>query len=309
MTLLTQYLIYKDVISKPMKDKTTILRYASISLMLLGAYGTEAQQLMLSNSPTAVSNTGTTTVKNTVESSTEKQEGFENNHFKSYGQKFVETDHEIVFVGRSAPEGLDIYTVPLFGGYQKTDEQLEQDQTFLEDCIKNFEDREAAAKFFNTMGWQYLGEGSKDLATYRFNMAYLLDDKNEEAYWGLGVISYQSGSYEEAIKLITQGVRLSQMKNVPMMVDLAAVHLSCYQHNNHHTDLENADELLHLSFELNPYYPAIYYELALTQLYNNHLDTAWSIFHEGYDLKPGAIDMDVLAALLAQGPDPKGIFK
>lgn len=292
-----------------MKNKTAILGYFSIGLMLASVNSTDAQQLMLSNSPNAVSNSTGGGLRSSIESPSDKQAGFETNHFKSYGQKFVETDHQIVYVGRSAPEGLDIYNVPLFGGYQKTTLQQDQDQAFLADCVKSFGSKEAAAKFFNTMGWQYLGEGSKDMATYRFNMAYLLDENNEEAYWGLGVISYQSESYEEAIKLITQGVRLSEMKNVPMMVDLAAVHLSCYQHNNHHTDLENADELLHLSFEINPYYPAIYYELALTQLYNNNLETAWSIFHEGYDLKPVAIDMDVLAALLAQGPDPKGIFK
>jgi tetratricopeptide (TPR) repeat protein len=96
----------------------------------------------------------------------------------------------------------DVKFLPLFGSKKKAEEEMLNATEFLIKCDKSFKDRLDASKFFADRGWEYLNEGLLDTATYRFNLCFLLNQENVEAYWGLGSISYQKGNFEESTKLL-----------------------------------------------------------------------------------------------------------
>ncbi|MGR3811314.1 tetratricopeptide repeat protein [Jiulongibacter sp. NS-SX5] len=276
--------------------------------LLIGAVS--AQQIILKSENSAGGSIATgQSTSSDQKASDLNAHGFQPRQFKSLGNTIIETDHEVVLVGRMAPVGVNIYEVPLFGGYQKTSEQLEQDQAFILDCQKNFDSPLKASKFFSDMGWQYLSEGSKEMAIYRFNLASLLDENNVDIYWGLGVIEYQKGEYEEAIKLMTEGLKMDKQFNVTLMVDLATVQLKCFLEHQHQHDLQNAIKNLEDASLLAPGFANTYMQLALVKVINGEIDDAWLQFHKGYKIDPNSVNPQILSQLLNHKPDPKGIFE
>jgi len=242
-------------------------------------------------------------------STNDRNKPFEPKQFKSLENSVIVQDHDVVLVGKVAPKGINIYEVALFGGFQKTQGQLEEEKLFLEDADRNFENREKASYFFSDMGWQYLSEGSKEMATYRYNLAYLLNPKNVDIFWGLGVIEYQKGELEEAIKLMSIGLEYGGDRNVTLLVDLATVHIKCFTEKHHSTDMPKAYELLDKAIALKPNFANAYMQLALANLVNGNIDEAWMSFHKGYEQNPGNADLELLSDLLHKKPDPMGIFR
>lgn len=218
-------------------------------------------------------------------------------------------DAEIVIVGKTAPQGLNINFIPLYGGYTKTLEQQNEENSFLKDCDKNFPTRKEASKFFSKAGWDYLSEGGKDLATHRFNLAWSLDNSNIDCYWGLGVVSYQRGDYHAAIDLMGQGLTMGDGENVTLLVDLATVYIKCFTHHKEPAEMQKANELLEKALVLNPSYTNAYMQLSLASLVNGNIDQAWLNFHKAYEVDPNGVSVELLAELLEHKNDPKGIFK
>lgn len=278
-------------------------------LLALSIIGVSAQQVILKSESSPLGGSVNTVSPEIVKPAENSSKPFEPKQFESLGKGVIETDHDVVYVGKVAPEGINIYHIPLFGGYQKTLLQIEEDEAFLADCDKNFADRRKASVFFSDMGWQYLSEGSKEMATYRFNLASLLDHKNVDVYWGLGVIEYQQGHYEEAIKLMTQGIEADEKFNITLMVDLATVHIKCFAENQHKSDLQQAFKILDDAKLLAPNFANTYMQLALANLVNGQVDEAWLQFHKGYKIDPGAVDTQILTQLLSKKPDPQGVFE
>lgn len=208
-----------------------------------------------------------------------------------------------------APAGINIHLMPLFGGYDKTDSQKAVDAEFLKVCDVNFKNRKEASGFFSSRAWEYLSEGQQDTATYRFNLAYLLDDENIDVYWGLGVINYQNEKYEEAVDLMEHGLQLDDEENVTLMVDLSTVYLKWYMIDKKALYIDKTFELLAGAIRKSPEFANAYMQLALARLTNNQVDEAWENFHKAYELDPQNASPEILQALLEKTNDPKGIFK
>jgi tetratricopeptide (TPR) repeat protein len=207
-----------------------------------------------------------------------------------------------------APKGTNIHLLPLFGEFDKTDAQKAVDEEFLKACDLNFKTRSEASEFFATRAWEYLQEGEKDTATYRFNLAYLLDDENSEVFWGLGVIAYQNEKYEQAISLMNRGLEIDDDDNVTLIVDLSTVYITCFTVDAEKEDLTKAFQLLNKALKKQPECANAYMQLSLAQLLNGDIEEAWKNFHQGYDLDPNNASVEILEALLAKKEDPKGIF-
>ena len=207
-----------------------------------------------------------------------------------------------------APKGTNIHLLPLFGNFDKTESQKTVDEEFLKACDLNFKTRSEASEFFTARAWEYLQEGEKDTATYRFNLAYLLDDENAEVFWGLGVIAYQNEKYEQAINLMNRGLQIDDDDNVTLIVDLSTVYIKCFTVDAEKEDLTKAFELLNKAIKKQPECANAFMQLSLAHLLSNHLEEAWENFHQGYDLDPNNASIDILEALLAKKEDPKGVF-
>lgn len=221
----------------------------------------------------------------------------------------VSEDAEIVIVGKTAPIHVNINFIPLYGGYTKTQEQQNEEISFIKDCDNNFPSRKEASKFFSKSGWDYLSEGGKDLAIHRFNLAWTLDNSNIDSYWGLGVVSYQKGDYHAAIELMSRGLDMENGENVTLLVDLATVYIKCFTEHKEPAEMQRAKDLLEKALVLNPSYINAYMQLSLASLVNGNVDQAWLNFHRAYEVDPNGVSVELLAELLEQKSDPKGIFK
>lgn len=223
----------------------------------------------------------------------------------------VSTDSQpLVKVNRMAPAGVDINYLPLFGKYEKTETQQVNDELFKSDCDKEFKTRKEASQFFTKMAWQYLSEGDRATAVYRFNLAYVLNPDNLDVYWGLGVMEFQDEKLTEAIELMDKGLKLSDGKNYVFMTDLATIYLKkALQNNSDVLDNHKAKDLLLKVIEIQPQYTPAFVQLSISNVIDGDLNAAWDSFHKAYELNPAEISKEVLNELLARKEDPKGIFK
>ncbi|MDQ6477742.1 hypothetical protein [Dyadobacter sp. LHD-138] len=198
--------------------------------------------------------------------------------------------------------------LPLFGEGSKNSEQIDEEIRFLSDCDKSFGSRIEASSFFSARAWEYLQEGSLDTACYRFNLANLLNDKNVEAYWGLGVVCYQKENWVDAKRMLSRGVSI-QSNNVPLLVDLSTVDLKLYAINKRQEELDEAFKLLEDAVALDSTYALGQYNLALVHYNRNEPEKSWEHLHKGRMLDFNQINFEFVELLKAKLPDPQGFFK
>jgi tetratricopeptide (TPR) repeat protein len=198
--------------------------------------------------------------------------------------------------------------LPLFGEQSKNSEQIDEEIRFLSDCDKSFSSRIEASSFFSARAWEYLQEGSLDTACYRFNLANLLNDKNVEAYWGLGVVCYQKENWVDAKRMLSRGVSI-QSSNVPLLVDLSTVDLKLYAINKRQEELDEAFKLLEDAVALDSTYALGQYNLALVHYNRDEPEKSWERLHKGRMLDFNQINFEFIELLKAKLPDPQGFFK
>ncbi|MCY7358585.1 MAG: hypothetical protein LH609_14230 [Rudanella sp.] len=199
-------------------------------------------------------------------------------------------------------------TMPLFGERAKSGEQIEFEIDFLNDCDQNFSSRPEASQFFAARGWDYLSESQLDTAAYRFNLAWLLNDKNVDAYWGLGVVCYQQSKLDQAIRMLTKGLVLADT-NAVLMTDLATVELMQFQVKKDPKHLTEAENHLTKAITILPDNATAHMKMALLQYTKADYGRAWEHIHQARRLDFSAIDLSLLSDLSAKQPDPKGFFK
>ncbi|WP_338874282.1 tetratricopeptide repeat protein [Spirosoma sp. SC4-14] len=209
----------------------------------------------------------------------------------------------------ATPETLESLNIlPLFGERAKTAEQIDLEIHFLNDCDRNFASRSEASDFFAARGWDYITNGQLDTAAYRFNLAWLLNNKNSDAYWGLGVVCYQKENLPDAIRMLKRGLAVADTNTI-LMTDLATVQIKHYQNKADTTDLIEAEQILQKSLSISPDNAVAYQKLSLVNFLKADYDKAWEYFHQARTLDMSVLDLHYLNDLLVKRPDPKGVFK
>lgn len=99
----------------------------------------------------------------------------------------------------------DINLQPKYGSLPKNDAQKAADAKFvasIDDYYKG--DRKKGAVDASSRGWQFLREGNRLDAMKRFNQAWLLDERNGYALWGMAAVQAGSGKIDESLKLFAE---------------------------------------------------------------------------------------------------------
>lgn len=200
------------------------------------------------------------------------------------------------------------HVLPLFGEQRKTSEQIEEEIRFLSECDKMFTSREEASSFFTARAWEYVQEGQLDTAAYRFNLSYLLNEKNVESFWGLGVVCYQKNLLEDAERMMRRGVEISP-ENVPLIVDLSTIELRHYTEKKEQQDLDESYQLLKRAATLDTTYAQTYFNLSLAEYYRADYPKSWEALHKGRKLNFQLVDFQFVDLLRTQLADPEGFFK
>lgn len=281
-----------------------------IFLIIITGFNGFSQQVLLKSQTKSTSDFGVKRIQINSSQNTAKLSSIEPKANSSFENSNIESAEKVVIVSKLAPKGVDLNFLPLFGGFDKSESHQIDDQIFLSDCDKSFNSRTEASEFFAKMAWQYLEEGNKNNAINRFNLSYLLNKKNIDVYWGLGVIEYQSGNSSNAVKLLNDGLTLSKEPNHVLIVDLATIYLKMASENpNSLFEINKARELLEKALFIQPSYITAYMQLTLVEILENKIDLAWETFYKGYELNPKEINPEILNELLNRKEDPKGFFK
>ena len=207
----------------------------------------------------------------------------------------------------TASEGGAVTTLPIFGDRAKTAEQISEEIHFLNECDRNFASRTEASDFFSARGWDYVASGQLDTAAHRFNLSWILNDKNVDAYWGLGVVCYQKNSFADAIRMMKKGVAVDD-KNTVLLTDLATVEIKQYQVKPNEDVIADAEAHLQRAVTINTNAVSCQ-KLSVVYYLKANFAKAWEYFHQAWTLDNSTLDISYLNELLAKQPDPKGVFK
>ena len=179
---------------------------------------------------------------------------------------------------------------------------------FVASCDASFGSRSEAVTFFAERAWEYVASARLDTATYRFNLISALDANSVDAFWGLGVISYQRGDNDLAIRLLNKGLEIDSTVTM-MRVDYAIVKLDCYQKGFDCGTLDEVEtELVH-ALQQDPKNASAWMKRCQVAYYKENYELAWTYFHEARVADILQLDLNFGALLEAKMPDPKGIFK
>ena len=197
---------------------------------------------------------------------------------------------------------------PLFGGLTPAQATQVIGEAQLKAIAASFASPAEASAFFANKGFEYLSENKPDTATYRFNLAWLLDPKNADAYRGLGIVASARPTPDAAIGLLTTGLALAPA-NALLLSDLGTSHLIRYGQTKKKKDLAAGLDLLQRATAADATNANAWQELARGLYYQEKYAEAWAAVHKGQSLSPGSLDFGFVSDLLGKLPDPQGTFK
>ena len=198
--------------------------------------------------------------------------------------------------------------LPLFGGLSPAQATQVIGETQLKAIIASFVSKDEASAFFTTKGYEYLRENQPDTAAYRFNLAWLLNPQNAEAYRGLGIIASSQPTPDAAIGLLNKGFAIAPTSTL-LMSDLGASYLMRYGQTKKKKDLAAGLELLQRVTTADPANANAWQQLARGLYYQEKYPEAWTAVHKGQSISVSSLDFDLISDLLAKLPDPQGTFK
>ncbi len=197
---------------------------------------------------------------------------------------------------------------PLFGGLTPAQATQLLGEAKLKAIAASFASPAEASTFFTTKGFDYLRENQPYTATYRLNLAWLLNPQNAEAYRGLGIIASRQPTPDAAIGLLAKGLAISPSSTL-LMSDLGASYLIRYAQDKKKKDLTAGMALLEKATALEPTNANAWQQLARGYYYQEKYPEAWAAVHKGQNVSVSSLDFELISDLLAKLPDPQGTFK
>lgn len=198
--------------------------------------------------------------------------------------------------------------LPLFGGLSPAQATQVLGEAQLKAIAASFASPAEASDFFTTKGFDYLRENKPDTAAYRFNIAWLLNPQNAEAYRGLGVVASAQPTPDAAIGLLAKGLALAPTSAL-ILSDLGASYLIRYGQTKKKKDLTTGMDLLQRATAADPTNAVAWQQLARGLYYQEKYPEAWTAVHKGQSQSVTSLDFDLISDLLAKLPDPQGTFK
>ena len=197
---------------------------------------------------------------------------------------------------------------PLFGGLTAAQATQIIGEAQLKAIAASFASSAEASAFFSTKGYEYLSENQPDTAAYRFNLAWLLNQQNADAYHGLGIVASAQPTPDAAIGLLAKGLALAPA-SAPMLSDLGTSYLIRYGLTKKKKDLTTGMDLLQRAIAVDPANAVAWQQQARGFYYQEKYAEAWAAVHKGQALSVSSLDFSLISDLLPKLPDPQGIFK
>lgn len=167
----------------------------------------------------------------------------------------------------------DVRLMPKYGGVEKVNNWEDDDATFIRTILKVDKTNEKASARLVQLGFSYLGKGDFNTAMHRFNQAWVLNPKNEDIFWGFGVLYYCFNDFDNALKQYDEGLLLNP-NNSGIITDKATVFMTRFNQTKQAGNLTTAIQLLLTSFEIDPNNEKTAYKLSVCYYLKSDCDYA-----------------------------------
>lgn len=206
-------------------------------------------------------------------------------------------------------EQQQINIAPLFGRARKSKEQIAADNRFIDTVLGKCQcHRSEASTIWSDKGWDYFDMGDNEMASKRFNQAWLLDSTNYSSYWGLGVILGSQKRHNQALPLFQQAYQLKTNKNdtlhAYLCTDFAMALSGIYRQSRQIATLENAHRLLNEAEQIYPTWGKVHNERSFLHFYSQEFELALKAYKKAIALTPSLTDAKYHAELKRQLSDP-----
>ncbi|RYY18932.1 MAG: hypothetical protein EOO36_07000 [Cytophagaceae bacterium] len=199
--------------------------------------------------------------------------------------------------------------LPLYGGASAAQAQQFVGAAVLADVDRSFASRPEASKFFSTKGFEYLSEHQPDTATVRFNLAWVLDPQNPDAYRGLAVLlSQRQAPAPEVQALLLQGLAVAPA-NSQLLTDAATITIERYNQTKKKKDLAEAASYVQRALLADANNANAWQTQARVRFLQEDYAGAWEAVHKGRNINMTSLDFDLIGELKDKLPDPQGTFK
>ena len=199
----------------------------------------------------------------------------------------------------------DISLQPKYGLQPKNDAQKAADSQFIASTHDYYKgDIKKGAEDISSRGWQFLRQGNSLDAMKRFNQAWLLNNSNGNALWGMAAIQAGSGKIDESLKLFAEA-EVFVGNDIDFAVDYAkALGIAGAQTKNE-TLLKEAFARFGRLHERAPQHTQNLQNWAITLFYVGNYAEAWRVVNLA-EASPRSTELDprFLAALQSKMPRP-----
>jgi Tfp pilus assembly protein PilF len=199
--------------------------------------------------------------------------------------------------------------LPLYGGASPTQAQQFVGPAVLADIDRSFGSRAEASKFFSTKGFEYLIEHQPDTAAVRFNLAWVLDPQNADAYRGLAVLlSQRKAPATEVQTLLLQGLAVAPT-NANLLTDAATTAADRYTLTKKKKDLTEAAGYVQRALLADPNNADAWQTQARIRYEQEDYAGAWEAIYKGQAINMSSLDFNLIGDLKEKMPDPQGKFR
>jgi len=175
----------------------------------------------------------------------------------------------------SAAMAEEINLLPKYGSIAKNEAQRAADAKFLAGIDEYYKgDRKKAASEAAARGWALLRQGNAADAMRRFNQAWLIDNTNANALWGMAAISGGKGDIEQSLKLFSEAERFAG-NDIDFAVDQAKTIGIAGAQSNNKVLLQDAFARFARLYERAPQHTLNLQNWAITFFYIGNYAEAW----------------------------------
>jgi tetratricopeptide (TPR) repeat protein len=196
--------------------------------------------------------------------------------------------------------------LPKYGSLPKLKWQEEADAKFVATEDEEYHgDRNKASMDISTRGWQYLAAGNLADAMRRFNQAWLLNNSNGTALWGMAAVESSSGKSDESLKLFAEAEKFSGSE-INFSVDYAKALGRAGVEQKDDAKLKDAFDRFEHIYQQAPQNTKNLQNWAMTLFFKERYSEAWAkVKLAEATPNKGELDPRFLAALQSRMPRPQ----
>lgn len=193
----------------------------------------------------------------------------------------------------------NIRLLPEYGNREKSKEQKDADEKFIEATVKQLGSRQKASEHMIGVGFEYLYRQDLRIAMYRFNQAWLLNPQNENVYWGFGAIYFMFNDFEMAMEQYNKGLLINP-KSANLLTDKATIYITRFNMNGGKANLDSALSIFKKSYLIDAKNQNTLFKLSASYLIANDCKNARKYLDECKALGGKPITREYLAAIEKQ---------